>query len=209
MGDYLSFHSPPEPPCEGGACTITVNIPHPTPPQLLPTTRYPRITHPRIIMAKDRNNVIEAVRQSPPLDMGPYDPSGVSGKTIIITGGASGFGEGFARNWAAHGANVIIADISNGQPLADELRKAGGTAHYVRCDVTNWQSQVDMFREAVKLSPRGTIDAVVLVVGKIPDSRPSRCRKLNCVPVWGIVQIEQRLRCIIDRCVWKVTITSA
>ncbi|KAK0110974.1 hypothetical protein ONS95_001355 [Cadophora gregata] len=116
-------------------------------------------------MAKDPNNVVEAVRQSPPLDMGPYDPSGVSGKTIIITGGASGFGEGFARHWAAHGAMVIIADISNGQPLAEEIRKAGGTAHYVRCDVTNWQSQVDMFREAVKLSPRGTIDAVVCNAG--------------------------------------------
>ncbi|KAL2065957.1 hypothetical protein VTL71DRAFT_3627 [Oculimacula yallundae] len=116
-------------------------------------------------MAKDRSNVVEAVRQSPPLEMGPYDPSGVSGKTIIITGGASGFGEGFSRHWAAQGANIIIADIGNGKPLVEEIRKAGGNAHYVRCDVTNWQNQVDLFREAIKLSPRGTIDAVVCNAG--------------------------------------------
>ncbi|CZT04862.1 related to short-chain alcohol dehydrogenase [Rhynchosporium agropyri] len=116
-------------------------------------------------MPKDNSNVVEAIRQSPPLILGPYDPAGVTGKTIIITGGASGFGEGFSRHWAAHGANIVIADISNGNPLVDEIRKAGGNALYVRCDVTNWQQQVDMFRAAVKFSPRGTIDAVVCNAG--------------------------------------------
>lgn len=120
-------------------------------------------------MAKDRNNVVEKVRVSPPLDTTlPYDPAGVAGKTILITGGASGFGAGFSRHWAQHGANVVIGDVSDtqGRALVEEIRSAGrGSALYIHCDVTNWQSQVDMFREAAKWSPHGTIDSVVCNAG--------------------------------------------
>lgn len=129
-------------------------------------------------MAKDPNNVVDTVRQSPPIDMSiPFDPSGVVGKTIIITGGASGFGAGFSKEWAKNGANIIIGDVSDslGKALVAEIRKesAGkGNAHYVHCDVTNWQSQVDLFREAVKLSPRGTIDAVVCNAGITDSGNP-------------------------------------
>jgi hypothetical protein len=53
--------------------------------------------------------LVEEIRQSPPVDTSaPYDAAWVAGKTILITGGASGFGEGFFRKWADHGANVII-----------------------------------------------------------------------------------------------------
>ena len=121
-------------------------------------------------MAKDPNNVVESIRQSPPIDTRePYDASWVAGKTIIITGGASGFGAGFARNWALNGANICVADISKekGQAFVEELRKESGNEHhhFVYCDVTNWQSQVDLFRTAVKLSPTGGIDAVVANAG--------------------------------------------
>lgn len=43
----------------------------------------------------------------------------------------------------------------------------------------------------------------------LPDSCPSRSRKLNCVSVWGIVKVDQGARCIINRSVWEVTATSA
>lgn len=124
-------------------------------------------------MAKDRNNIVEGVRQSPPIDTTePYDPSWVAGKSIIITGGASGFGAGFAKKWALNGANVFVADVSRekGQALVEEIRKESGSPHhhFVYCDVTNWQSQVDLFRTAIKLSPHGGIDAVVANAG-IPD----------------------------------------
>ncbi|KAI9050252.1 hypothetical protein LZ554_005420 [Drepanopeziza brunnea f. sp. 'monogermtubi'] len=124
---------------------------------------------------RDPNNISTMVRESPRLDMStPIDPAGVAGKTIIITGGASGFGAGFCREWARHGAHIIIGDVSDelGRSLAAEIAKdksVAGTTNYVHCDVTNWQSQVDLFREAVKLSPRGMIDAVVCNAG-ITDS---------------------------------------
>ncbi|HEY0919911.1 glucose 1-dehydrogenase [Devosia sp.] len=47
----------------------------------------------------------------------------LSGKTAIITGGASGFGAGIVRKFVAEGASVMIADINGAaaRALADEL----------------------------------------------------------------------------------------
>ncbi len=57
----------------------------------------------------------------------------IQGNTFIVTGGASGLGEGTARMLAAKGAKVIIADLQQekGEALAKELQGV-----FVRCDVT-------------------------------------------------------------------------
>jgi NAD(P)-dependent dehydrogenase (short-subunit alcohol dehydrogenase family) len=128
-------------------------------------------------MPQDRNNVAEITRQSKPVDTSePYDPSWVAGKTIVITGGASGFGEGFSKKWAENGANVIVGDINDarGKALVEDLRKKTGNHnhHFLHCDVTNWQSQVDFFRSAAQLSPSRGIDSVVANAG-ITDAHPT------------------------------------
>ncbi|MBN8486545.1 MAG: 3-hydroxyacyl-CoA dehydrogenase [Burkholderiales bacterium] len=58
----------------------------------------------------------------------------ILGKVFIVTGGASGLGEGTARMIASHGGRVVIADLQQdkGEALATEL---GGA--FVRCDVSN------------------------------------------------------------------------
>lgn len=115
-------------------------------------------------------SVEATVRQSPSLDFSNIpDDSWVKDKTIVITGGASGFGAGFLQRWAVAGASVIIGDINvrKGDQLVRDLRKETGNAnlHFVHCDVANWQSQVNFFREAIKLSPHGGIDTVVANAG--------------------------------------------
>jgi NAD(P)-dependent dehydrogenase (short-subunit alcohol dehydrogenase family) len=125
--------------------------------------------------------VVDMIKQSPPVDLTiPYDPVWVTGKTIIITGGASGFGAAFARKWAANGANLILCDISAaaGEKLVQDLRRetSNPNHHFIRCDVTHWQSQVDMFKEAIRLSPNKAIDGVVAnagISGKPDFDRPT------------------------------------
>ena len=57
----------------------------------------------------------------------------IAGKVFIVTGGASGLGEGTARMLAAAGGKVVIADLQadKGEAVAKEL---GGV--FVRCDVS-------------------------------------------------------------------------
>jgi NAD(P)-dependent dehydrogenase (short-subunit alcohol dehydrogenase family) len=57
----------------------------------------------------------------------------IAGKVFIVTGGASGLGEGAARMLAAAGGKVVVADlqVDKGEAVAAEL---GGA--FVKCDVT-------------------------------------------------------------------------
>jgi NAD(P)-dependent dehydrogenase (short-subunit alcohol dehydrogenase family) len=94
--------------------------------------------------------LVDAIGQSPPVEIStPYSSTWVAGKTILITGGTSGFGEGFLRKCAADGANVIIGDINKtkGSAVVKEVRKSTGNLnhHFLYCDVTDWKSQTDFF----------------------------------------------------------------
>ncbi|CAD6585535.1 MAG: hypothetical protein ASARMPRED_002185 [Alectoria sarmentosa] len=118
-----------------------------------------------------------AVRQSPTFDTNAVpDETWIRDKTIVITGGASGFGEGFFRKWAADGATVVIGDINvqRGDQLVREVKKETGNSdlHSFYCDVTDWQSQVQFFKDAVNVSPHGGIDTVVANAG-IVDAAPT------------------------------------
>lgn len=118
------------------------------------------------------------VGQSPPLDFSNIpDDSWVKDKTILITGGASGFGAGFLKRWAKAGANVIIGDVNvqKGDEIIRSLSKETGNKnlHFVHCDVRDWQSQVSFFKEAIRLSPHGGIDTVVANAGIAEQRNPT------------------------------------
>jgi NAD(P)-dependent dehydrogenase (short-subunit alcohol dehydrogenase family) len=70
----------------------------------------------------------------------------LAGSTFLVTGGASGLGAATARDFHAHGANVVIADVSTdkGQALADEL---GARALFCKTDIvseTDAKAAVDL-----------------------------------------------------------------
>ncbi|MCJ1383650.1 hypothetical protein MMC17_006764 [Xylographa soralifera] len=124
---------------------------------------------------KGKYPIVAQVGQSPPLEFpGSVDDSWLKNKVIVITGGASGFGEGWVRRWAAAGACIILGDINvpRGNKLAEQVREETGNenVHFLHCDVTNWPSQVELFKEAIRISPHGGIDAVVANAG-IADSK--------------------------------------
>ncbi|MCE2917425.1 MAG: SDR family NAD(P)-dependent oxidoreductase, partial [Rubrivivax sp.] len=58
----------------------------------------------------------------------------IQGKVFVVTGGASGLGEGTVRMLVAAGGKVVIADVQDakGEALAAELGQ-----RFVHCDVTH------------------------------------------------------------------------
>ena len=76
----------------------------------------------------------------------------LDGRAALITGGASGLGRASAILLAAHGAQVMIADIDEGggRAAVDEIGRAGGTAHFRRSDVTDRQDVRQMVADAAQ-----------------------------------------------------------
>jgi len=71
----------------------------------------------------------------------------LSGKVAIITGAASGIGQGVATRFAAEGAAVFILDLNeeNGRQTQDAIRAQGGDATFRYADV----SRADHWSEVV------------------------------------------------------------
>ncbi|WP_371169985.1 SDR family oxidoreductase [Aliiroseovarius sp. 2305UL8-7] len=77
-------------------------------------------------------------------------------KTAIVTGGASGFGAGIVRKFAAEGARVMVADL-NDDLARDVAHEIGGIAHHV--DVSSADSMTQMASAAY--DAWGHVDIVV------------------------------------------------
>jgi meso-butanediol dehydrogenase / (S,S)-butanediol dehydrogenase / diacetyl reductase len=81
----------------------------------------------------------------------------LNGKTIFLTGGASGIGLACAKAYAAEGAQVVIADING--VASQQVAKGLGSSHLgLQCDVANGQSVESAVRTAQ--ATYGRIDAV-------------------------------------------------
>lgn len=91
-------------------------------------------------------------------------------KITIVTGAASGFGEGIARLYAAEGAKVAVADI-NGDGAQKVAASIGPAAIAVRCDVTK-RADIDALVAATREAFGGRIDVVVNNAGWTHKNQP-------------------------------------
>lgn len=64
----------------------------------------------------------------------------VTGKTVVVTGGARGLGFEFAKGLAQAGANIAAIDRDDvAPPYFDQLSQAGGRHKYYKSDVTDYK----------------------------------------------------------------------
>ena len=89
----------------------------------------------------------------------------IQGKVFIVTGGASGLGEGTARMLAAKGGTVVIADMQQdkGEAVAADI---GGA--FVRCDVSTEADGQAVVAKAVSL---GKLMGLVNCAGIAPAEK--------------------------------------
>jgi NADP-dependent 3-hydroxy acid dehydrogenase YdfG len=92
----------------------------------------------------------------------------VRGKSIVVTGAASGFGRLVSEKAAARGAKLTCADI-DGAALSEVvagIEGSGGVARAVPADVTDMQQMRALARAAVEAF--GAIDVMVNNAGVMP-----------------------------------------
>ena len=89
----------------------------------------------------------------------------IQGKVFIVTGGASGLGEGTARMLAARGGKVVIADmqVEKGEAVAKDI---GGV--FMRCDVSSEADGQAVVAQAVSM---GKLMGLVNCAGIAPAEK--------------------------------------
>lgn len=85
----------------------------------------------------------------------------LEGKTAIVTGSGSGFGEGIAKTFADEGAAVIVNDVNadGGTRVVSEITAVGGTASFFKADVTSAREVQALIDHAV--AAHGGLDILV------------------------------------------------
>jgi len=83
----------------------------------------------------------------------------LTGRTIIVTGAATGIGQAFALGCAAQGAHVVVADMNPAEETMQAIAAAGAQATYVRVDVSDEVSTRAMAQAA--LAATGRIDGLI------------------------------------------------
>ena len=119
----------------------------------------------------------------------------ISGKVFIVTGGASGLGEGTARMLAAKGGKVVIADMQaeKGAAVAKDINGA-----FVQCDVS---SEADGQKVVAQALSMGKLMGLVNCAGIAPAEKTvgkncahalatfSKCIQVNLIGSFNMIRL--------------------
>ena len=115
---------------------------------------------------------------------------GLTGKTVIVTGGASNLGRAITLGFAHEGARVVVADLDDEQSRKVEREAPSGTIVARHTDVTDWDS-VKQTVDYAK-SSMGTIDVLVNCAGWTVDrlfmEKPrAEWEREIAIDMWGFI----------------------
>jgi NAD(P)-dependent dehydrogenase (short-subunit alcohol dehydrogenase family) len=111
----------------------------------------------------------------------------LAGKRAFITGGTSGIGRAVAEAFVAHGAAVVVADITDGTEIAAEIG-----ASFIRVDVSDEDSVRNALQQAVE-PVGGKLDIVILNAGvgdvgpTIEETDQGLIDKVTKINHWGVL----------------------
>jgi NAD(P)-dependent dehydrogenase (short-subunit alcohol dehydrogenase family) len=119
----------------------------------------------------------------------------IAGKVFIVTGGASGLGEGTARLLAAQGGKVVIADMQTekGEAVASEI---GGA--FVKCDVS---AEADAQAVVTRATKMGKLMGLVNCAGIAPAEKTvgkngphslslfTKCLSVNLIGSFNMIRL--------------------
>lgn len=76
----------------------------------------------------------------------------MKGKTVIITGAASGIGKATAELFAKEGANVVVSDVNEiaAKVVSEDIVSNGGKAVFIKTDVSKPEEMEKLVEFAVK-----------------------------------------------------------
>ena len=125
----------------------------------------------------------------------------IADKVFIVTGGASGLGEGTARLLAKRGAKVVIADMQadKGEAVAKDI---GGV--FVKCDVSNESDAMAVVATATSL---GKLMGLVNCAGIAPAEKTvgkngahtlnvfTKCITVNLVGSFNMIRLAAEAMC--------------
>ena len=92
----------------------------------------------------------------------------LDGKTAIVTGAGSGFGEGMAKRFAEEGANVVVADL-NGEAAERVAEEIGARAVALQVD------------RVIGSDPEVGAVLKTHLAATIPDPQPSRAARFTAL----------------------------
>ncbi|MCT1902960.1 SDR family NAD(P)-dependent oxidoreductase [Oceanobacillus sojae] len=97
----------------------------------------------------------------------------LEGKVAIVTGSAMGMGLATAKLFADAKAKVVVADFNEekGKEAVAEIEANGGTAHFVKVDISKSDQVQAMVAETVE--KYGSLDVAVNNAALTPDNAPA------------------------------------
>jgi NAD(P)-dependent dehydrogenase (short-subunit alcohol dehydrogenase family) len=115
----------------------------------------------------------------------------VQGKVALVTGGASGIGQGSALLLGKEGATVVVTDIQDdmGKDTAAAIKRAGSDAIYLRHDVTSEDAWIKVIGEIRQRFGRLDIlvnNAGIAITGPIVDMTLENWRRQQAINLDGV-----------------------